>query len=210
MTTIGIVDNDRLSGSFLASLLHQSSSLYNILWAVTSGTQALHRCINQQQSPNLLITDIVMDDMSGIDLCHSIREAQLSTAVICMTAYPLERYSNLVQESGAQAIVSKQNIKQLLCIVHDVIEQGSYGTCVNADKANHNYHAYRLQQTTSLSKRELEILKLYAQGYSTPQIADICHITRGTVATYEHRAMTKLGASSRLQAVLIAERNKLW
>ena len=86
-STLGIVDNDPLVASAIQSLLVETCAPIHILWTVTSAEQALEAMRDSSQRPQVMLTDIAMPGMDGVELARHVKEQYPDIAVIGISAF---------------------------------------------------------------------------------------------------------------------------
>ncbi|WP_346427482.1 response regulator transcription factor [Bifidobacterium sp. SO4] len=204
MTTIGIVDNDRFALTMLAQTVGRVMAGMRVLWAVESGAQALHHCLYEggQAVPDVLLLDMSLTDIPGPDVCRRIREAQDRPAILCITSYSLDHYRRPAIDAGAQGLIAKSVTPRELAEAIVTVAQGDvigdgFMTVADARAALASVR----QPDAGLSDREREVLRLYSENFSTEEIATKLGIKASTVFVVMKHAKTKLGASTRSEAI---------
>lgn len=203
---ISVLDNDIWSARSIAQWVEHSSSNFHIAWSTTSAAEALHRCLFSQTVPNILILDMALSDSTGIAVCQQIRKQNSKIGIIGITSYDPKQYLRELSLAGAQALISKEQISSTLNKFLPIVANGETPqpqVFLPAKRA----HEILLSETgntslsKALSKRELQVLKLYADNVSTQEIATQLGISINTIFTYTHRIMKKLGVNSRTEAI---------
>lgn len=209
-TTYSIVDNDALVLQYLQLLLHRSlPDDYTCLWACSSGKQAIQHCL-VDNPPDALLVDMSMGEINGINVIKSIRERNDRIVLIGMTSYTLDDYVLQVAQAGAQALVHKDNIEDIVSALQS--QSVPYGCSSLPQYIDYFYTpqvAFRKLAVTKdvplLSPREMEIMRLCGQGASTKEIAEQLKVKVSTVNTQLQRIYGKLHVHSRLQALAAFE-----
>lgn len=164
--------------------------------------------------PDVVVLDISMPGMNGLDALKHITEHYLDSRVLVLTMHAEKQYIVRVIEAGGYGYVLKSAADRDLV---DAIRQVYRGqTYLYRDAVQILFDHYR-QQTAkaetpgleSLSEREGEVLKLTAQGYSSREIGERLVISPKTVDTYRQRLMEKLGIHNRVGLVQYALHNGL-
>jgi NarL family two-component system response regulator LiaR len=158
--------------------------------------------------PNVVIMDIAMPKLNGIEATKQIKERNPSVAVLVLTAYSNEEYIFALLEAGAAGYLLK-NVRGSQFI--DAIRAVNSGESV-LDPSIARRVIERLtspvnsrteaQATEPLSERELEVLKLAAKGISNKDIAEQLSLSPRTVQVHLAHIFNKLGVASRTEAVL--------
>jgi len=102
-------------------------SEYACKWCVKSGAQALEYCQVAKTTPDYILIDMSMKDMSGVDVIRAIREKNNSIILIGMTSYDCRSYASSVAQVGGQAMVAKDNFKGLAEALQYCNNQHAYG-----------------------------------------------------------------------------------
>ncbi|WP_421778060.1 response regulator transcription factor [Gardnerella sp. KA00747] len=207
--TYAIVDNDPLVLAVMRNVLSKLlPSEYACKWCVKSGVQALKYCQVAKTTPDYILIDMSMKDMSGVDVIRAIREQNNSIILIGMTSYDCRSYASMVSQVGGQAMVAKDNFKGLAEALQYCDKQNVYGCrCVKDvvyDFATPQESFIRLSKSRSrsvLPPQELKIMDLLTKGYTTNQIAAQLGLMPNTINTHIHRIYKKLHVSNRVQAI---------
>lgn len=211
MYRIALVDNDALVLNVLASMLKRYAQ-YTLCWSAQNGQDALElyrksaatiRCI-----PDIIITDIAMRGMSGLELSAAIRFEDDSTPILGVTSYAPSVYEQEAYDSGMQGIVEKDEIDTLVqsirMIVRGIPLPRSHGESFDSPAQAHARLVARGKPAIlTLSDNERDVMNLCVQGFSTKEIAQRLAMNPSTVKTYISRVMKKLNVTTRREAVAI-------
>ena len=163
-------------------------------------------------TPDVVLLDLTMPRMGGLDALRQIREALPDARVLILTMHDDEDYLREVLAAGGAGYVLKRAADiDLLSAVRAVYRGGTY---LHATHTQALFQDKRGQQSTQgdkapeprLSEREEQILRLIALGYTSRQAADKLHLSPKTVDTYRGRLMLKLNLSNRAELVRYALR----
>ncbi len=147
--------------------------------------------------PDVLVLDIMMDDVSGIEVARQVTKNSPRTAIVILSMYSSKGYILEALQAGARGyVVKKSATTELVQAVREVVVGRRYlGQYVSDVVVN----AYLEKAETgtpdpydSLSSREREVLHLAAHGYTNAEIAERLYIGRRTVETHRANAMRKL------------------
>ena len=192
MIRIGIADDHVLVINGLKAMLATGSQV-EVIFAATSGNEL--REILTKNVPDILLLDISIPDVSGIDLCKEVVQKYPATKVIALTNFDALNYVKSMMRSGASGYLLKNvDAATLLTAIKTV-----YGGKQFLDP--HLQHALLDSVITGkkpsgeipLTKRETEILALVAQEYSNQEIADKLFISLRTVQSHRINLNQKLG-----------------
>lgn len=194
VVTIGIVDNDPLASYALISLLHLNQAPLNMLWSACSGLEALRKC--NTLKPDVVLTDIEMPDIDGIALSRLLTKKYPKIVIIGLTAFQVVKEDKTIAESGIITILPKE-ISTTELIRHIGIAVSSKELISWTTLS---------QQQKKPTTQELQVLRLYSEGYTTQSIAHRMHCGETTVKTYMRRSFNKLKVNTRTEAISICIR----
>lgn len=214
---IGIVDNDVLTLGALSSYLTQRFSDKRILWRCTLGKKAVELCSNLQTRPQILLMDMSLSDADGVQICQEIRRIVDDMPILAITSFPLHRYAAAAAQAGVQGIVAKRNLRTIAAALECVASGHVYLPDELAETMPNLHfelpaqaHRRIVGKTPDrqvvkpvLSERETAIIAGYARGQTTLQVGERLGLSENTVKTYTKRAMAKLGAKTRGQAIAL-------
>ena len=219
IVTIGLVDNDAFALAFLARSIVELMPEARVRWSVTSGREAIERCLDPRDAPDVLLTDMSMDGLSGSAVCRAIRSRTARTAILAVTSFSLNVYAGKAAQAGAQGIVAKSVEASIIGAIRTVAAGGTWcpdGVAIGrrvgpqiglldgfqtAAAAHERLRGSPTPRRMLLSDREAEAMDLCSHGLTTDRIAAAMGVGVTTAKTYLTRAIHKLGASSRGQAV---------
>lgn len=210
--SVFIADDHRVLCDGLVSLLEREQDI-QVAGQAGDGPEALRRI--EELNPQVAILDVSMPKMSGIEVASHLRKSKSQTHVIMLSMHgDLDKVSRALQ-AGARGYVLKECAGRDLVAAIRVVTAGHiYLAPPITDSLVTDYLNLRQGVTTSLpldnlSSRELEVLKLHAQGRSTVEIAESLHLSRKTVETYRSRIKDKLDIRGTAGLVKFAIRNGL-
>ncbi|MBI2869008.1 MAG: response regulator transcription factor [Chloroflexi bacterium] len=163
----------------------------------------------RQSSPDVIIMDIAMPGLSGIEAAKQIKETSPDTAILMMTAYDYESYILASLRAGAAGYLLKDtSLRDVVNAVRMVFNGESVFALKATSKLLRRLDPQGSQDrgTPDLQSRELEILRLAARGISNREIALKLEISERTVQTHLVNIFRKLKVGSRTEAVLRALR----
>jgi len=170
-----------------------------VVGEATNGRQAVQKV--QQLNPDVVVMDIAMPELNGIEATVQIRETCPSTEVVILSMYSTSEQVFQALQAGALGYVLKEAAGEEIVKAVRVVHGGRRYLCQQvAEIAIDNYVRRRqASQDRSplerLSSREREILQLVVEGKTSAEIAEILYISPKTVETYRSRLMHKLGIS---------------
>ena len=189
-------DQEMVLGA-LAALLDMEDDIAVVAQA-RDGRLALEAV--RAHKPDVLITDIEMPGMSGLDAASALKDS--STRVIVVTTFARPGYLRRAMDAGARGYVLKARPARELADAVRRVHQGL--RAIDPDLATEAWG-----NADPLTERERQVLRLTAQGVSTAGVAKQLNLSAGTVRNYLSEAIEKLGATNRIDALRIA-RDKGW
>lgn len=190
-----LVDDHTVVRERLKRLLDPQGNQWFITEAGT-GFQALE-CL-RRATFDLVIADLSLPGMSGLDLIHRIKETYPGVAVLVLTMHSEEQYALRAFQAGASGYVTKDSAsEELVAAVRKVASGGVFVTAMLAERVVQQLNGRRPASDLSmLSNRELEILRRIVAGERMVDIADALHLSIKTVSTHKTRILEKLQLDS--------------
>jgi two-component system response regulator DesR len=201
-TTIRVViaeDQAMVLGA-LAALLEMEEDIV-VMACAANGREALNAVIKLK--PDVLVTDIEMPVMTGLELAAELRTNHPATKTVILTTFARPGYLRRALDSGARAYLLKDRPASELAEAVRKVHRGL--RVVDPALATEAWSA----ELDPLTERERQILQRAGDGRSSTEIAGELHLSEGTVRNYLSEAIAKLGASNRVDAARIA-RTKGW
>ena len=192
---IVIAEDHTILREGLRSLLSASPD-FEIVGEAEDGREAI-RCV-EKLKPDLILTDLSMPRMNGMDAIREIRRRAPETKILVLTVHKTEEYILATLQAGADGYLLKDSTHaELLAAVRHVLSGKHYISPGISDKVLEGYLEGRktLKARTSwetLTASEREILKLIAEGYKNKEIADDLCISVKTVEKHRANLMEKL------------------
>ncbi|MHB1357787.1 MAG: response regulator [Anaerolineae bacterium] len=185
-----------------------------VLGEATNGSQAI--ALVAQHKPDVLLLDINMPGMSGIDVTQALREAHSDVKILILTAYDEDPYVFSLLQAGANGYLLKScEIDDLLRAIRAVYDGKTVLSPLVADKIVNQIRCNSpIPQTTvdsadELTSRELEILRLAARGLTNKAIGQQIGISDRTAQGHLANIYAKLQVASRTEAVTEAMKRGL-
>lgn len=188
---------------FLSRFL--SNSGITITASTRDGDEALRKI--EQTHPTVAVLDARMPRLSGLDVVQRLQTAGSPTRVILYTGYGDDALLSDALDSGVGGVLDKEApLDDLLRAIRIVAEGGTY---LDPTAAASLIAQRRRVSAHALTQREREVLRLLADGNTNEAIGAELSISPQTVRTHVQKAMEKLGAGTRVQAVATALREEL-
>ena len=197
MISIVIAEDQSLLRGALAALLTLEPDI-ELLAQAQDGEEAVR--LVKDLKPDVLVTDIEMPGLTGIEASEALRQAGSSTRVLIVTTFARPGYLQRALQAGVLGYVLKDAPSEELADAVRRVAQGQ--RAVAAELAESAWSA-----PVMLTARERDILKLVEEGKSNKEIARTLSLSPGTVRNYLADATQKLGAANRIEAFQIAREN---
>jgi two-component system response regulator DesR len=199
MIRVLIAEDQALVLGALAALLEIEGDI-EVVGQARDGGQALDMV--RSLRPDVLLTDIEMPQMTGLDLAAELKRQQLPVRVIIVTTFARQGYLRRALESGVSGYLLKDSPAAQLAEAVRRVHAGL--RVVDPELATEAWAT-----ADPLTDRERQVLRLADEGSSGAEIAGKLSLSEGTVRNYLSEAISKLGASNRTEAARMA-RQKGW
>ena len=207
MTTVVVADDQDLVRSGLRSLLEARG--IDVVGEAENGRVAVETAV--RLVPDVLLLDIRMPVMDGIAATREVVAAGLRTRVLVLTTYDLDEVVYEALRAGAAGFMLKASPIERLVDAIAIVAAGEALLAPSLTQRLIAEHVSRPPPTTgsppalsALTEREREVMTLVARGLSNDEIAATLVVSVATVKTHVNRMLSKLGLTSRAQAVVLA------
>ncbi len=207
-----LADDHKIFLDGIKSLLSEVNN-FEILATVSSGEQLLE--LLQSETPDIVVTDITMKGISGIEVTKIITEKYPEVKVLILSMHTNEEFVLNAAKVGADGYLPKDSSIEELIKAIELINDGSqYFSKTISDHFLKSYiKRFRYEQDviekSDLTAREIEILKLVATGLTNKDIADKLIISQRTVDAHKNHIMQKLKLKNSAELIIYAIKNKL-
>ncbi len=208
MVRIAVCDDHPLLREGLKRiLLRQSDFCVDV--EVGSGAELLAEA--ERQRFDVIILDISLPDMSGLDVLKGLQASGNSAKVLMLSMHPEEQYAVRALKAGAAGYLQKESVpEELINAVQRVSEGRKYVTASLAEKLAVDVGDRSGRSPHELlSDREYQVLCLLASGKGVKDIAGELGLSSPTVATYRARILSKIGLTTTVELVRYALEHKL-
>jgi DNA-binding NarL/FixJ family response regulator len=177
-------------------LLLEAQADITIVGVADDGRQAVSQVLKLH--PDVVIMDIAMPELNGIEATVQIRQACQSTQVVILSMYATMEHIFRAIQAGAKGYVLKESVGTEVVAAVRAVSSGKSYLSKKIDNVmiykyiNHRQVTEVKSPIESLSSREREVLQLVVEGKSSAEIADILSLSPKTVETYRSRLMRKL------------------
>ena len=193
-----IADDHRIMRSGLRSLLDQEPDM-EVVAEADNGRMTVQ--LARKLSPDVVIMDIAMPDLNGIEASRQILSEVPNVKVVALSMHSAEQFVAGMLGAGASGYLLKDCAHGELCLaIRSVVANQSYLSPAIADIV---IETYRRELSKAeplgfpiLTPREREVLQLVAEGKSSKKIASLLHVSVKTVEAHRHQIMHKLNLHS--------------
>jgi DNA-binding NarL/FixJ family response regulator len=200
--TVLLVDDHAVVREGYRRLLERDDCL-TVVGEAASMTGALQ--LDGQLQPAVVVLDIALPGVSGIEILRRLIARRPEARVLMFSMYQDGIYATHAMNAGARGYLSKASAPELLVGAVREIAAGRRYISPDVQRAMTTQSATAQQLAHALSIRELEVLRLLAQGYGVDEIAVRLGLSPKTAANHQSSIKQKLGAGSALQLILIAQ-----
>jgi two-component system response regulator DesR len=199
MIRVVVAEDQSMVLGALAALLDIEPEI-EVVGQARDGREALE--LVEQHRPDVLLTDIEMPVMTGLEVAAEVAKRRLATRVIILTTFARGGYLRRALDAGASGYLLKDSPAEELANAVRRVHQG--GRAIDSELAREAW-----TERDPLNDRERQVLRMAAEGTATASIAASLGLSEGTVRNYLSDAISKLGASNRVEAARTA-REKGW
>ncbi len=201
MTTVLLVDDHDLIRDGLTGIFSAQPDM-QVVGAAATVAEAI--ALYEQLSPEVIVTDLQLQDGTGLDVVRRVRREDAKAGLVVLTMHSGDDQIFAAMEAGASAFVGKDapSAEVVKAARHAAVSPRSF-LCAGLAQAMMRRVA---GDSTRLSEREQSVLVLLADGLSASEIAPRLHLSESTVKSHVAKIYQKLGAANRAQALVTAMR----
>ncbi|MEL7034554.1 MAG: response regulator transcription factor [Cyanobacteria bacterium J06592_8] len=205
-----IVEDDPMMQLGLEQVINELNDI-SLIGVVEDGYLGVETALKEK--PDLILMDIGLPRMDGIEATKKIKEALPETHIVMLTSHTAETEVVAALSSGADAYCIKgASVDRLHAAIAAASEGATYLDPQVAKYIVHHLHTPTPQtdvKTSNLSPREFDVLKLMVEGKTNIQIAEDLFLSPNTIKTHVRGIMNKLAVDDRVQAAVTALRSGL-
>jgi len=182
---------------------------FNVCCEAESGEETLKLIMDM--NIDIVILDIGLPGRNGLDILKDIRKFRKDLPVLIFSMYPEESYAIRAFRAGADGYLSKESFaSELIKAIHTILHKKKYITEAIAEQLAEEVFTEKTNIPHSkLSEREMEVIKLIAEGKSIKNISGILNLSPNTVNTYRKRIMDKMSMRSNVELAIYAYKHKI-
>jgi two-component system response regulator DesR len=199
MIRILLAEDQAMVRGAVTALLSLETDI-EVLGAAPDGESAWREV--QRLKPDVLVTDIEMPGLSGLELAQRIQRHELPTKVVIVTTFASAGFLRRALDAGVSGYLLKDAPAEDLAEALRKVHRG--GRAIDAQLALEAW-----SEPDPLNDRERQVLRLAGEGLSAGEIATQLSLSQGTVRNYLSEAIGKLGVGNRIEAYRLA-RQKGW
>lgn len=202
-----LVDDHQMVRSGLKAVIEESGKV-KVICEAESGEEALEK-IDKNKDLDMVITDISMSGMTGIELAKHLSESNSDLSVLILSIHEEEEYIIDAVNAGAMGYITKNAQKEEFCFAISRIHKGmmhysSSLTDILAKQILRNNKREDIIVSKKITEREMEVLQLIIKGLSNKEIADQLILSKRTIDNHRFHLMKKLGAKNTADIVRIS------
>lgn len=188
-----LADDHALMRKGLRALLDTATDI-DVVGEVRTGLEAERQVL--QLGPDVVLMDIAMPDLNGIDAARVIHLKCPAVRIVILSMHATAEYVYRAFEAGACGYLLKEGaVEEVIAAVRTVHGGGRYLSPALAESVPDPGAGHARGPVDSLSTRERQVLQLVVEGKTSGEIADMIHLSPKSVQTYRSRLMVKLGVS---------------
>ncbi len=205
-----IVDDHKLVTDCIGLFLKGARDI-KVVGVAHSGKDALDMLTTT--TPEVILLDITMPEMSGIELTDAIKKKYPDIKILILSMH--SDYNNISDaiDAGADGYVPKDVSSEELVEAIETVSKGkNYFHSTISDEIVKNYANKRQKSTNvlpQLTKRELEVLQLFAEGFNNSEIADKLFLSVRTIESHKNHILQKTNMKNSVELIKFAIRNKI-
>ena len=197
-----VVDDDKLVALSLKTILESTDDV-DVIAMGESGEEAIR--LYDEYTPDILLMDIRMDGMTGLDAGVKIREAHPDAKILYLTTFSDDEYIIKALNIGAKGYILKQDYEGIPAALKAVMSgQSVFGDMVReklpelvaTESSDYDFAAH------DISEREQHIIEAVAKGLNNKEIAEALYLSEGTVRNYISTLLDKLELRDRTQLAI--------
>lgn len=203
-TSVLIVDDHELVRFGFKSLLGSQDSI-NVVDTLSSGEDAINWCRDNKGDVDIILMDVNMPGIGGIEATHRISKAWPDIGIIIVTVHDDGPLPKQLLNGGARGYLTKGNgVEEMITAITDVKNGKHYIAQDIAQQLALSVLPGESNPLDCLSMRETQVLMMIAQGTKTQKISEILNLSPKTISTYRKRLHEKLEVESDIEMLHLA------
>jgi DNA-binding NarL/FixJ family response regulator len=204
--TVLIADDHAIVKEGLVSLLKAQD--FDVVGAVANGAELMEAA--RRLRPDLIVTDISMPGLSGLDVLTRLKAEQTDCKIILLTMHHDGQLATRAMRAGASGFLLKHSAgEELLTAIHQALEGRVYLTPTLTREVIEQMAIPASEELPQLTVRQREVLRLILEGLRMKEIAATLNLSARTVETHKYQMMQTLGVDSTAELVKYAIEHRL-
>jgi two-component system NarL family response regulator len=187
--------------------LLEDARLVEVVGEASTGRDALH--LTETLCPDVLLLDIEMPDMSGLEVVEELHRRNLSVRILILSAYDEIEYIQRLMQCGIAGYLLKDEASKVIVQAVEEVAHGQNGWFSNQINQQWQRFMNHDPQKRLLTDREIQVLRLTSQGKTNNGIAYALGISEKTVEKHLDSIYRKLAVRSRTEAAVVAVQGEL-
>jgi DNA-binding NarL/FixJ family response regulator len=209
---VAIAEDQKLFRECLVSLLNGFDGIAVSVEA-SNGKELLEKLANATPSPQVVLLDLTMPELNGLETTRQLKKHYPDIKIVILSVHSEERHIvHMVGEGVNGYLVKNSELSEVVLAVKSVVDKGFYfnDSVLRAIYQGTNQkHEKSYNPDRPITTREMEILKLICQEFTTQEIADQLYLSVRTVDGHRNSLLEKSGARNTAGLVIFAIRNDL-
>jgi len=214
-TTIAIVDDEHLFLKGLEGILNEVPD-FRVMFTAVGGADLLECLDSLETMPDIILLDLRMEPMNGIDTTRALKEKYPELRVIILSTYYREAFLGYMVKLGVSAFLPKNMApEELAQVIRKVHEKGLFLSDQHVVAVREQimsgkrFESPLLQDTVALTARELEVLRAICDQLTSQEIAEKLFVSVRTVEGHRNNLLLKTGAKNTVGLVMFALLNNI-
>ncbi|MGV8879698.1 MAG: response regulator [Sphingobacteriaceae bacterium] len=211
MINILLAEDHNIVRNGISSLLDSDPEL-KVVGEAANGVETLRK-IYDEPIPDIILADINMPELDGLELLRALKNINSPIKVIILSSFDYENYIIEAMNAGAWGYLLKNVSKEEMIFAIKKVSNDQKYLCSEVSfkfflkAAAGLHHTIDTKAVDSLSKREIEVLNLIAEGHSNIEIADLLFTSRRTVEGHRQKLLKKSGCNNTATLIRFAIRS---
>jgi len=212
---IAIADDEQLFRKGIRFLLEREAN-FNVLFEAENGQELIDFISNTEEFPDVILMDLKMPEVNGVEATKIIHKAQPDIKIIALTSYDGKSFiTNMIDVGASSYLLKNTSPKMVIHTVNEVYEKGFYYDEKVLKIIHENIISSSGKRIKSdldkklLSKREIDVLELICEQYTTAEIADKLFISPRTVEGHRNNLLLKTNSKNVAGLVIYGIQKKL-
>ncbi len=209
MIKILIVDDHDIIREGIKSLLASFAEFF-VCGEANSAQEALEKI--EQLKPDIVLLDVSLGSLSGLDIVTRIKKVSAQTKIIMITVHKMGAYVIKAVRLGVEGYINKENVvDELVPAINRVMDNKTYLGASVVDYVTEviSENSDKVSYSKFFSDRELDIIRLCAEGKTSKEIAEILFLSRRTVENHKNIVLKKLNLHKTSDLIKYAIENKI-